>query len=290
MISLLLAALMGLVGYSVGRSSKSGSIVSGAERTDFVWVPEDSSRGIPGHWERERLKKPTAQSAVAILMQLVNQRLPVSPGLAQAAWKEAMQSGDTTTAQQIAVVFFPPPQQQFAPPPPIMVGEEENAALEQAYGDAEPMKATSTTIHHGAPPSPVVQDVSPDEWKEFLLCFKTREPSYKGERHIGAFEQSARRLSQLGLDPTALTNEEAQYQALDKDLNNYLQSSERLLNDFTGESVSVNGEKVCVTRSGILALLKAAGPAGAKGWLTEEHQRKTFPHTTEIFQRGNGRF
>lgn len=288
MLPLLFAALASLIGYSVGRGTKSSAIVSGAVNAPkgLVWVRD--------HWERAPAVQQT-QSAVSILMQLVEQRLPVSPGLANAAWREAMQSGDMQTAQQIAVVFFQPQMPQFSPqqmqPPPIVIGEETEAALAETYGDAEPAKAVSTTVHHSPQPqAATVQDVSPEEWRDFLLCFKTREPSYKGERHIGAFEQSARRLSQLGIDAAALTSEEMQMQALDKDLNNYLQSSERLLNDFTGESVTVEGEKVAVTRSGILALLKAAGPAGAKGWLTEEHQRKAFPHTTEIFKRGNGRF
>lgn len=280
MIPLLFAGVMAIVGFAIGRNTK-GSIVSGAE-SGFVWNPA-------GYWERVQAPQQEQRvSTVDILIKLVAQRLPVSTGLAQAAYQEAMGMGDMQTAQQISLVFFQRPQ----PPPPQQYqisGEEENAALQETYGDMEPAKATSTTVHHNQPP-PVVQDVSPDEWREFLLCFKTKSPDYKGERHIGAFEHSARRLSQLGLDPATLTSEEGQLAALDKDLNNYLQSSERLFNDFTGESVNVNGEKVAVTRSGILALLKAAGPAGAKGWLTEEHQRKTFPHTTEIFTRGNGRF
>jgi hypothetical protein len=285
MIPLLLAGLMAVVGYTIGRQTKTG-VVSGAE-SGFVWNPA-------GYWERRTNQVPSSQqtvSAVQILMKLVTQRLPVSPGLAQAAYQEAIQMGDMTTAQQIAVVFLqPPPQQVFQPPPPIMVGEEEREALEQTYGDAEPVKAVSTTVHHSQPPQPSISDVSPEEWKEFLLCFKTKDPSYKGERHFGAFEHSTRRVSQLGWDPSALTTEESQLAALDSDLKGYLQSNEKLLNDFTGDSVDVNGQKICVTRSGVLALLKAAGPAGAKGWLTEPHQRKAFPHTTEIFVRGNGRF
>lgn len=284
MLPLLFAALASLIGYSVGRNTKPSrpSVVAGAVEAPkgLVWVRD--------HWERAPASQ-SQQSAVSILMQLVAQRLPVSPGLANAAWREAMQSGDMQTAQQIAVVFFqPPPQLPPQQPPPMVIGEETVEALAETYSDAEPAKAVSTTIFHEAPMP--IQDVSPDEWKQFLYCFKTREPDYRGERHVGAFEQSARRLAQLGIDASALTSEEAQMQALDKDLNNYLQSSERLLNDFTGESVTVDGEKLSVTRSGILALLKAAGPAGAKGWLTEEHQRKAFPHTTEIFKRGNGRF
>lgn len=283
MIPLLLAGVMAIIGYSIGRNTK---VKVGAD-SPWQWNPT-------GYWERAPALPPQSQTSyVTILLKLVAQQLPVSPGLAHAAYMEAIQTGDNVTAQQIAVVFLQPPMQQqqaFQPPPPIMVGEETEEALQETYGDMEPAKAVTTTVHHGAPPPPSVSDVSPDEWREFLLCFKTKEPSYRGERHFGAFEQSTRRLSQLGVDPTSLTTEETQLAALDKDLNNYLQSSERLLNDFTGESLSVNGEKVCVTRSGILALLKAAGPAGAKGWLTEEHQRKAFPHTTEIFNRGNGRF
>lgn len=285
---LLFAAIAAVVGWGIGRGTRNNKVVSGAEA--LAWIPPDPLTGMPGYWARKPASATQqSQSPVAILMQLVSQRMPVSPGLAQAAYQEAMRSGDAVIAQQIAVVFFGPPQQQFAPPPPIMVGEETEEALQAEYGDMEPAKATSTTIHHGTQP-PSVSDVSPEEWRSFVLCFKTREPSYRGDRHFGAFEQSTRRASQLGIDPNSLTTEEAQYQALDKDLTNYLQSSERLLNDFTGESVSINGEKVTVTRSGVLALLKAAGPAGAKGWLTEEHQRKAFPNTTEIFTKGNGRF
>lgn len=285
MIPLLLAASMAFLGYAIGRQTKAtNKIVSGS---GFVMNPA-------GHWERVQAQPSRdgqgVVSAVTILIKLVAQRLPVSPGLAQAAYAEAMQTGDVTTAQQIALVFFqrpvPPPQPQWQ-----VSGEDESAALQETYGDMEAAKATSTTVHHGPQPqSASVQDISPQEWREFLLCFKTKEPSYKGERHYGAFDHSTRRLQQLGLDPSGLTTEDAQLSALDKDLNNYLQSSERLLNDFTGESVNVNGEKVSVTRSGVLALLKASGPAGAKGWLTEENQRKAFPHTTEVFKRGNGRF
>lgn len=282
MIPLLFAGLMAFLGYSIGRSTKGTKI--GAD-SPWQWNPA-------GHWERVQALPPNSQtSMVTILMKLVTQRLPVSPGLAQAAYAEAMQMGDSVTAQQIAVVFLqPPPQQMFQPPPPIAVGEETEEMLQETYGDMEPAKAVTTTVHHNVPAQPAVSDVDGNEWREFLLCFKTRDPSYKGDRHFGAFEQSTRRLSQLGWNPEGLTTEESQLQALDADLKDYLGSSERLLNDFTGESVDVNGNKVCVTRSGILALLKAAGPAGAKGWLTEPHQRKAFPHTTEIFNRGNGRF
>lgn len=280
MIPLLFAGLMAVIGYSIGRGTRTSQVSAGAE-SPWVWNPA-------GHWER-RAASIQQTSAVTILMKLIGQGLPVSPGLAQAAYQEAMQTGDVTTAQQIALVFFPQ-QQQFQAPPPIIIGEENEQALQETYSDMEPAKATSTTVFHNQPTSPVVQDVTPEEWREFLLCFKTKEPTYKGDRHVGAFEQSTRRLSQLGIDPSTLVSEDAQCAALDKDLNNYLQSSERLLNDFTGESIDVNGEKLSVTRSGVLALLKAAGPAGAKGWLTEPHQRKVYPHTTEIFKRGNGRF
>lgn len=283
---MLFAAAIGIIGYSLGRGTKVTSVGALSEEGGFTWNPA-------GYWERVKAQ-PSANgqgviSAVAILIKLVAQRLPVSPGLAQAAYQEAMQTGDVVTAQQIALVFFqrptPPPQQQYQ-----ISGEDESAILQETYGDMEPAKATSTTIMHDAPRQQASSDISPEEWREFLLCFKTKDPGYKGERHFGAFEHSTRRVNQLGWSPDSLTTEEAQLAALDADLTNYRQSSERLLNDFTGESVTVNGEKVSVTRSGILALLKAAGPAGAKGWLTEEHQRKQFPHTTEIFVRGNGRF
>lgn len=284
MLPLIFAAFAAAIGFTVGRGTK---VKNSTVSSGLVWNPD-------GYWEREQATTaPQSMGrAVSILMQLVSQRMPVSPGLAQAAYAEAMQMGDVVTAQQIAIVFLRPQQQPQFQPPPIVIGEEDEAALQETYGQADAVDATSTTTFHNqaAPVAPSVSDVSPDEWREFLLCFKTKDAGYKGERHIGAFEHASRRLAQLGVDPSSLTSEEAQYSALDKDLSNYLQTSERLLNDFTGESINVNGEKVPVTRSGVLSLLKAAGPAGAKGWLTEEQQRKSFPTTTEIFKRGNGRF
>lgn len=275
MLPLIFAALAAAVGWTIGRGTKvkKGAIVT----TSGLRLPSG------------QVVNPKQISPVAILMQLVGRRLPVSPGLARAAYAEAMQRGDVTTAQQIAIVFLQPPPMMPAMQMPGVV-EETEESLRETYGEAEPMKATSTTTFHNQPSQPSVSDVSPQEWTEFLLTFKTKEPDYRGERHIGAFEHSQRRLAQLGIDPASLSDVDAQLKALDKDLSDHLQANERLLNDFTGESVDVNGEKVPVTRSGVLALLKTAGPTGAKGWLTEESQRKSFPHTTEIFIRGNGRF
>lgn len=254
---------------------------------------------------------------VAQLAQYVQVGYPPPPQLLQLAWAEAMQAGDVATAsqvEQLAVQVAAPPQLQVAgdvidteavETGEVNIGADLGEAGLADSGDSGPegwgesLAATVTTVHHGQPnvqPQPVTpapKEVTiprPTGWDKFLAALCTREPGYQSDNYLGAYEHNRRRLRQLGIPESGLSTPEAQHQALCRDMDDYRNSCTKLLADWTGRAVDVNGQVISVTPSGVLGLLKAAGPRGAEGWLKNPEDRQAFPITTEVFTRCNGCF
>lgn len=217
-----------------------------------------------------RLPQP---SYVGLLNARLAKNLPVSDWLVCQATREAFDRGDWATVKLLA---------DFGDPDPAPASQEPAKEEPKTEGDDE------------SPQKPAAPDTSPldgvelDDWSEFVQHLATRQTGFKEGRLAGKYEQNVGRLRQLGLDVPQ--GDEAEYKALVADMSDYWDSEAKLIRESAGEVVELSGEQHPVTPSGILGLLKAAGPQGARSWLSNEADRTRFPHTTEIFLRTNGCF
>jgi len=231
-------------------------------------------------------------SAVRTLTQVITQGGYPPPELLDAAYNEASGQSDFATMRLIEQLAS----QGVAQPP--FVGGEDDAAppqslagYEAANPDQDPELAKQLSEPSPCPPCPPcpIGGLDPGNWAKFCEALHTRKPQWSTDRYLGMYEHSRQRLKQLGLAPT-IGDPESQYQALCSDLSSYNRDCDRLLGQFTGDVVDVDDKLIPVTRSGILGLLKAAGPDGAESWLRNKRDRLKFPRTTEIFCRTNGCF
>jgi hypothetical protein len=133
-----------------------------------------------------------------------------------------------------------------------------------------------------------LEGVQDDDWMDFVARLRTKAIGFKSDKYLGQYEQNRKRLKQLGLAEPTNTDEE--YEALAKDIATHAKESVGLINTWSGDVVQVNGTDHPVCASGILGLLKYAGPEGAKSWLTHPEDRAKFPKTTEAFLRTNSCF
>lgn len=222
--------------------------------------------------------KGNRQSALSTLARARRLGRPVPPYLVNDAMAEAFRIGD------IAVID--------ALTGPI--------ALQAQSPDPEPSStetgSTSLVIGRNSP----IDGVSNEEWESFIDKLKTQTADYSTDKHIGAYHHHKERLQQLGIDPASLTDEESQYHAMAKDIAAYRSTQRALIDDFGGELIDLPGNSSssnadgsnthCVTMSGILGVMKAAGPKNARAWFKNPADRASHPHTTETFLRTNGLF
>lgn len=214
--------------------------------------------------QRARRQLPPARvSYRALVHRKVQLGHEVSDWLASEAMREAFDAKDWETLRWLGELF----------------DEEEDAPEEQP--PAEP------AIVETAYESPL-EGIDSDDWSSFCQLLATREAGHRSDRHIGKYDQSLSRLRHLGLE--APESEEDQYKAFAADMNDYWESEKPLISENAGEVVNIAGVDHPVTPSGILGLLKAAGPSGARSWLANEEDRVRFPRTTETFVRTNGCF
>ena len=127
-----------------------------------------------------------------------------------------------------------------------------------------------------------------DAWSIFVGKLSTQKPDFENERHIGQYHHSKSRIAQLGFDVSGLKDPGKQYEALVADLKDSKSNSEGLISEYLVHPVKVGGTEHLITLSGIMGLLKAAGPQRAKSWLTNPEDREKFPHTTKMFVETNG--
>lgn len=270
-----------------------------APPTNLVWDPYTQS------WSRPRAPgyaQPYGQPPTPnldALNQLLLQGMQAPPQLLQLAYQEAVTTGDYQSAQLIQQIAANPVQQVGA----VVGGDDDGGDAEKAQakfeamsaedGDLGPVAATTRTTHHRketpALPPPI-DGVEPDEWQAFTKALHTKDPSYRSDRHLGAYEHHRQRLRALGVPESQVTTEDGQYQALCTDIADYSKRCEALIRDYTGDAVDVNGQVHPITMSGVLGILKAAGPAGAAGWLQNPEDRTKFPRTTDTFLRTNNCF
>lgn len=211
-------------------------------------------------------------SYVGMLNARLARNLPVSDWLVCQATREAFDRGDWATVKLLADFGDPGPATTTpAPEEQKPEGEKDESAQKPAAPDTSPLDG-----------------IELDDWCDFVKALATKPPGHKEGRYVGKFEQNTSRLRQLGIQPPATDDEE--YKALVADMSGYWESEGKLIQDSSGEVVMLQGQEHPVTASGILGLLKAAGPQGARSWLENDADRTRFPHTTEIFLRCNGCF
>lgn len=206
-------------------------------------------------------------SPIELLAQACNAGLEIPQPLVIAALAEAAELGDEETFRAIVSAF----------PPPIALQKQ-----------SEP--ETQTVVGKTSPPTSPIRGIESTQWSEFVSRLRTQEPSYKDERHVGAFYHNVKRLSELGIDPATLTDESSQYQALTTDIIAVNDQCRKLINEWCGDTIDINGTSTPITHSGMLGLLKAAGTEGTKAWLTSKESRVRYPNTTKQFLNTNGLF
>jgi hypothetical protein len=230
---------------------------------------------------------------------------PVTRWLVDNAMLEAFNNGDMDTVLMLTRAFGkrkkPASEKQTASAPrdmPDTDGENEGETDEvDEVGESDGPDHSSHPDHPegnelselGQPSlkSPL-DGVPDDDWMDFVARLRTKAPGFKSDKYLGQYEQNRKRLKQLGLTEPA--NSEEEYEALAKDIATHAQDSVGLINAWSGDVVKVNGADHPVCASGILGLLKYAGPEGAKSWLTNPEDRAKFPKTTEAFLRTNSCF
>lgn len=270
----------------------------GGDDPGMVWVND--------HWERRRATNPNTPGQgqtpnLDALNQMLLAGMPVPPQLYPLAYQEAVTTGDLESAQAIQRIYRNSQGQQVVTGAEGLDaddgGDAERArekyeALAAEHGDVEMANPgpVAATIRAPAVAPPPIDGVEPDEWQAFAKALHTKDPTYRSDRHLGAYEHHRQRLRALGIPEAQLATEDGQYQALCSDVADYTKKCKGLISDFTGDAVEVNGQVHPITMSGLLGVLKAAGPAGAEGWLKNPEDRAKFPRTTETFLRTNNCF
>ena len=187
------------------------------------------------------------------------------------AMREAFDNGDIHVVGALAIAF-----QTQSPEPESEESEE-----------TPPQSDTAPSENPGLV-SPI-DGATAEEWGLLTEQLKTESPDFQSGKHVGAFRQNVERLQMLGIEPPG-NDLSAQTAAISADLADYTKTQLPLIRDACGDIVVINGQSHGVTMSGVLGLLKAAGPSGARAWLRDERERSSFPKTTETFLRTNGIF
>lgn len=220
----------------------------------------------------EKLPPPTPLQRLALLARA---KRPIPTALLNDALHEAYARGDWKVIDAISKRL----EASSGTPTVVTSGED----------------TTSIVIGRNSP----IDGVSNEEWEAFIEKLKTQTADYSTDKHIGAYHHHRERLQQLGIDPTSLADEEAQYQALAKDIASYSSAERKLIADFGGELIDIPGTSSlaadgssthCVSMSGVLGVLKAAGPKNARAWFKSAKDREDHPKTTAAFLATNGVF
>lgn len=141
------------------------------------------------------------------------------------------------------------------------------------------------TQYHPTLPAP-----DSDEWLGFLKRFQRESPHYESIDHVGAYEHHKRRVAVFCPLELIRGNLGLQGDVLTKDLHRLYSEYPDLALHAKREITLPDESSQVVTPSGILALLKCAGPRGAMNWLENPAERSQFPTTTSLFTECNGIF
>lgn len=242
----------------------------------FLHVVGNEQRHLLGRPPVTKISGETGPKYLPLLSRVLKAGHAPQRWLVDEAVREAFELGDWKAVSAIASRF---------PLTPPQTANTDEVVSSPKQVDAPPSNA-AIIIGKNSP----FDGVSNEEWAEFCEKLKTQAPDFKSDKHVGAYHHNRERLTQLGYDPATLTDEATQYQALEKDLKDYSATEKKLINDFGGDLIDIDGESHPVSMSGVLGVLKAAGPKHARSWFKNPEERKAFPHTTETFKRCNGMF
>lgn len=127
-----------------------------------------------------------------------------------------------------------------------------------------------------------LKGVSDSDWTRYVESLKTGGADDAG----GYFHFNKDRISKLGFD--SLGDYSQQVAILVADTLDNLKRGKSFL-DNVGSTVEIDGKSYVASASGLLAVLKAAGPSAAK-WLASDDDKIKFPKTTALFVRANDCF
>lgn len=278
---LLFASFLGFVGFKLGKQ-KDFKVLTTKEPV-VGYLPEPKPR----------------YNHLAVLNKALRAGRQPPFALLQAAYAEAHQLQDVRLVEAVKNVarqYMPPAPQEQTQVPAEGPPEGLDDTGDEFDGNPESWGEFANPDQEGVPSAPrstpsracPLDGVDPACWMEFTEALRTRKPQWASDNHLGAYEHRRSRLKQLGIPETTLADEEGQYQALCADISDYAKSS--LLQKWAGQAIDIDGVNHTITASGVLGLLKAAGPKGAEGWLNSSEDRKRFAGTTDVFVRCNGRF
>lgn len=221
-------------------------------------------------------------SPLQLLRVCIRQQKRPTERLVEAAMREAYMAGNHELVEQIAVAYHKMIEPAAAAPSEV-----------PASPPAVPPVAPATGAD-GSPPAPEprsypspIEGVEDDDWSLFANAMKIHPPEFETDRHVGAFHQRKDRLAQLKLAPGK--DEGEQYQAFVKDCLDHMRQK-KMIDEHVTSVIQIDGEDHVVSVSGLLGLMKAAGPKNAVVWIMQPENRKSFPNTTEIFKRCNNCF
>ena len=232
----------------------------------------------------------------------LSNRLPVTRWLVGKALDEAMTCNDVSTIIALSKLLSASPKQAPAfPKHRRAVRQPEETREPEPEGEGERQEPMSdgpqdemSELGQDDLQSPL-PGISNDDWMEFVARVRTKAPGFKSDKYVGQYEQNRGRLKQLGIAEPA--NAEQEHEALAADMAAHAEDFVNLDREHSGDILELdvpnpdtgdNQHPICA--SGILGLLKYAGPEGARSWLSNPEDRQKYPKTTEAFLRTNGLF
>lgn len=232
-----------------------------------------------------RSREPQAVSALQTFCAFLRDGLPPPAFVCELARREALSIGDVELADKIAILIAPHAGVVLPPgPAPAMSSPSSQVPVAGHFNPA------------GSPPvSSPIAGIDHQSWDALCKTLAIDHPDHDSERRVGKYSARKSRLEQIGIDPaTIVGSSDAQDDALCADLADAHTRLEKkgVLHKVIGKSVRIPDmdAPVSISLSGMLGLTAVAGVDNAIKWLTNEADRKRFPHNTNIFLRSNGIF
>lgn len=135
-----------------------------------------------------------------------------------------------------------------------------------------------------------VEGISDNDWRMFVRASSYENPEFLSSSSLGMFRQNKKRLDKLGIPLERVKDPIEQYNAFEQEVVSLIGEGDDLIKQSVAMPITVDGENVPITLSGLIAVMRIAGTSNAAKWLDSEDERKKFPHTTEAFKRANGCF
>jgi len=207
--------------------------------------------------------------ALDMLRSVVSSGMDVPDQLVSDALADAYDKGDLETGLSIATLILPP-----------------EHTVDPVAGACEPESSPPTPppTPSPLPPSPL-PGISNEEWGDFLRSMETESPDYSSDVAAGCFRQRRDTCAAIPAD------REGQAAAFSAYMATAYQDQAPLINEHSTSEIPIGSEKIIATPSGILAVIKSAGPKNARKWFTATSEKRAkYPETIKAFQRANGIF